>query len=106
HPLDLRAVRGEFGLRQPGRQGVGRLVPDGVGDVDGAEPVAGGGQQIHGNLGPGGRVWISYCNGCGLEWHGRATMTRVINEYLHDRGRGPELIGNRITVYDLVPYLE
>jgi uncharacterized protein (DUF433 family) len=33
-------------------------------------------------------------------------MTRVINDLMHDRGRGPELIGNRITVYDLIPYLE
>jgi uncharacterized protein (DUF433 family) len=24
---------------------------------------------------------------------------------IHDRGRGPELVGTRITVYDLIPYL-
>ena len=26
------------------------------------------------------------------------------NEMIHDRGRGPELIGTRITVYNLLPY--
>ena len=26
------------------------------------------------------------------------------NELIHDRGRGPELIGTRITVYNLLPY--
>ncbi len=25
---------------------------------------------------------------------------------MHDRGRGPELRGTRITIYDLIPYLE
>lgn len=26
------------------------------------------------------------------------------NELIHDRGRGPEIIGTRITVYNLLPY--
>lgn len=26
------------------------------------------------------------------------------NELMHDRGRGPEIIGTRITVYNLLPY--
>src|SRR5690349_5679570 len=25
---------------------------------------------------------------------------------IHDRGRGPELVGTRTTVYDVIPYLE
>jgi uncharacterized protein (DUF433 family) len=25
---------------------------------------------------------------------------------IHDRGRGPEIIGTRITVYDIMDYLE
>ena len=25
---------------------------------------------------------------------------------IHDRGRGPELVGTRVTVYDIIPYLE
>lgn len=25
---------------------------------------------------------------------------------IHDRGRGPELVGTRTTVYDLIPYLQ
>ena len=28
----------------------------------------------------------------------------MADELLHDRGRGPELIGTRITVYNLLPY--
>lgn len=35
---------------------------------------------------------------------GRGVAT-IINEWLYDRGRGPELRTCRITVYDLVPYL-
>ena len=26
-------------------------------------------------------------------------------DFIHDRGRGPEIVGTRITVYNLVPYL-
>jgi hypothetical protein len=33
-------------------------------------------------------------------------MTRIINDLIYDRGRGPELGSYRITVYDLMPYLE
>jgi uncharacterized protein (DUF433 family) len=33
-------------------------------------------------------------------------MTRIINDLMYDRGRGPELRSCRITVYDLIPYLE
>jgi uncharacterized protein (DUF433 family) len=32
--------------------------------------------------------------------------TTVEHPLIHDRGRGPELVGTRITVYDLIPYLE
>ena len=28
----------------------------------------------------------------------------MTNDLIHDRGRGPELVGTRITVYDLLPY--
>ena len=27
------------------------------------------------------------------------------NEYIHDRNRGPEIVGTRITVYNLLPHL-
>lgn len=33
-------------------------------------------------------------------------MATIINEWMYDRGRGPELRSCRITVYDLIPYLE
>lgn len=32
--------------------------------------------------------------------------TKIINDLMYDRGRGPELRSCRITVYDLIPYLE
>jgi uncharacterized protein (DUF433 family) len=30
-------------------------------------------------------------------------MTAMANDLIHDRGRGPELVGTRITVYNLLP---
>jgi uncharacterized protein (DUF433 family) len=29
----------------------------------------------------------------------------MVKDLIHDRGRGPEIIGTRITVYNLLPYL-
>ena len=29
----------------------------------------------------------------------------MANDLIHDRGRGPEIVGTRITVYNLLPHL-
>src|SRR4051794_24070519 len=41
-----------------------------------------------------------------LSWGGyeREWEVKMATELIHDRGRGPELVGTRITVQDLFPY--
>ena len=31
--------------------------------------------------------------------------TQVAGDLIHDRGRGPEVVGTRITIYNLLPHL-
>src|SRR5437870_3419392 len=35
---------------------------------------------------------------------GHLSTQKMSAELIHDRGRGPELVGTRITVYNLLPY--
>ena len=38
-----------------------------------------------------------------MQSYPKAEVEKMTTDLIHDRGRGPEIVGTRITVYDLLP---